>query len=72
MEPFLRDEQALATTYEGMTLGESGPLAGHELAFGQLEHDIHHRSDILHHLRALEIPHQEPDTLLRVLRERKS
>ena len=72
VQPFLRDADLLAREYEGMTLGETGMLTGHELAFGQLEHDIHHRADILHHLRALGITHQEPDTLLRVLKQRNA
>jgi uncharacterized damage-inducible protein DinB len=72
MEPFLRDEAALEREYEAMTLGETGMLTGHELAFGQIEHDLHHRADILHYLRELGIAHDEPDTLLRVIRERKA
>jgi uncharacterized damage-inducible protein DinB len=70
MQPFLRDPEALAREYEAMTLGETGILSGHELAFGQLEHDIHHRADILHYLRELGVAHEEPDTLLRVIRAR--
>ena len=72
VQPFLRDAEALARRYEAETLGETGILTGHELAFGQLEHDIHHRADILRYLGELGIAHEEPDTLLRVIRGRKA
>jgi uncharacterized damage-inducible protein DinB len=69
MEPFLCDADALAREYDAQVLSEEGRLTGHALAFGQLEHDIHHRADILHYFRELGIAHGEPDTLERVLRE---
>jgi uncharacterized damage-inducible protein DinB len=72
IRPLLTDASLLDKTYEAMTLGEAGRLSGHELAFGQIEHDIHHRADILHYLRQLGIKHEEPDTLLRVIRERNA
>jgi uncharacterized damage-inducible protein DinB len=69
MERFLRDPDALAREYDAQVLSEQGRLTGHALAFGQIEHDIHHRADILHYFRELGIAHSEPDTLERVLRE---
>ena len=69
MEPFLRDRQALAREYDVQILSQEGRLNGHAMAFGQLEHDIHHRADILHYFRELGISHSEPDTLERVLRK---
>ncbi len=70
MDPFLRDSIALGREYE-LTFpgGESGRYTGHWLAFGQLEHDIHHRADILHYMRELGIEHPEPDAIVRRLRE---
>ncbi|MDP3767187.1 MAG: DinB family protein [Dehalococcoidia bacterium] len=70
MEPFLADRALLDRDYEATILSQSGKLSGHELAFGQLEHDIHHRADILHYLRDLGIEHPEPDTLERLLKGR--
>jgi uncharacterized damage-inducible protein DinB len=70
VEPFLRDPQALAREYDVQILSQQGRLSGHAMAFGQLEHDIHHRADILHYFRELGISHGEPDTLERVLRRR--
>jgi uncharacterized damage-inducible protein DinB len=69
MLPFLRDREQLDRVYEVAVLSENGRLNGHALAFGQLEHDIHHRADILHYLGMLGIAHEEPDTPARVLRE---
>ena len=71
MEGFLSDAGLLAREYEALILGESGLLTGHALAFGQREHDIHHRADILHYMRELGLAHEEPDTLARVMRERR-
>lgn len=72
MLPFLSDEAALARTYDAMVLDQSGPLTGHALAFGQLEHDIHHRAEMYGYLDLLGVAHEEPDTPARVLRERTS
>jgi uncharacterized damage-inducible protein DinB len=69
MEPFLRSQEQLDHEYEAVILNETGRLNGHGLAFGQLEHDLHHRADICHYLRELGIAHEEPDTPARVLRE---
>jgi uncharacterized damage-inducible protein DinB len=69
MGPFLCDPEALAREYDVQVLSQAGRLTGHAMAFGQLEHDIHHRADILHYFRELGIGHSEPDTLERVLRE---
>lgn len=39
-----------------------GTITGHWLAFHAIEHDIHHRADILHYLALLEIDHPEVTT----------
>ncbi len=49
--------------------GSTVRAKGHWLAFGHLEHDVHHRADIIHYLDALGIDHPEPDTLARMLAE---
>jgi uncharacterized damage-inducible protein DinB len=72
MVPFLSDRFRLDREFETEILGRAGRLNGHALVFGQIEHDIHHRADILQYLRELGIPHEEPDTLLRVLQESAS
>jgi uncharacterized damage-inducible protein DinB len=71
MEPFLRDSIAVNREYElDFPGGESVRYSGHWLVFSQIEHDIHHRADILHYLRELGIEHEEPDAIMRRLRER--
>jgi len=71
MVPFLSDTTALARTYDAMILDQTGPLTGHALAFGQLEHDIHHRGEMYGYLDLLGVAHEEPDTPARVLRARR-
>jgi uncharacterized damage-inducible protein DinB len=68
IEPFLSDRDALDREYQGPFTRDVA-LSGHWLAFGLLEHDIHHRADIIHYLRELGIPHEEPDTLAKKLRD---
>jgi uncharacterized damage-inducible protein DinB len=48
---FLRDQAKLDATYT--TPWET--VSGHWIAFHALEHDIHHRTDILHYLALLDI-----------------
>ena len=55
---FLSDAAKLPATHEGR--GES--FTGHWIAFHLLEHDIHHRADILHYLALLGIEHPEVGT----------
>ena len=55
LEAFLRDVRKLDATYT--TPWETAN--GHWIAFHALEHDIHHRADILHYLALLDI--QTPD-----------
>lgn len=69
MEPFLRDRNALAKEYTFTFDDQSRTFTGHWLAFGQLEHDIHHRADMYHYLGMLGVEHGEPDTLERALRK---
>ena len=70
MQPFLSDAAALDREYEGTFGGQKRSVSGHELAFGQLEHAIHHRADIHHYLAALDIDPGEPDTLARFIKNR--
>jgi uncharacterized damage-inducible protein DinB len=57
VERFLRDEPKLDAIYGGG--GGFDPVNGHWIAFHLLEHDIHHRADILHYLALLGI--ETPD-----------
>jgi uncharacterized damage-inducible protein DinB len=52
---FLGDESKLAGTYDDG--GQA--VSGHWIAYHLLEHDIHHRADILHYLALLDV--QTPD-----------
>ena len=69
MVPFLSNPELLAREYEVPFEGQTRRLSGHWLAFGQIEHDIHHRADIYHYLGQLGIEHEEPDTVARKLRQ---
>lgn len=55
---FLSDAAKLDATYT--TPWETA--SGHWVAFHALEHDIHHRADILHYLALLDIEHPEVGT----------
>ncbi len=54
---FLSDPAKLAATYR-----EDAVVTGHWIAFHLLEHDIHHRADILHYLALLGIETPEVGT----------
>ena len=69
MQPFLSDAAALAREYDVPFGGKTSRVSGHWLAFGQLEHDVHHRGEIVSYLGLLGIDHPEPDTLARRLAE---
>ncbi|OGO50345.1 MAG: hypothetical protein A2148_06710 [Chloroflexi bacterium RBG_16_68_14] len=69
MEPFLSDPELLSREYEVPYQDQRPRVSGHWLAFGQLEHDVHHRADLVHYLGLLGVEHPEPDTLARRLRE---
>lgn len=69
MQPFLSDGDALSREYEVLYQEQRPLLNGHWLAFGQLEHDIHHRGEIISYLSLLGIEHPEPDTVERRLKE---
>lgn len=51
LERFLTNAHQLDATYDD----DEGPVTGHWIAFHLLEHDIHHRADILHYLALLGI-----------------
>lgn len=57
MERFLGDEEKLDAGYSRDDNGEL--VTGHWIAFHLLEHDIHHRADLLHYLALLGI--ETPD-----------
>ena len=50
MAAFLADDRWLDGEYSGF---RGTPVSGHWIAFHLLEHDIHHRADILHYLALL-------------------
>jgi uncharacterized damage-inducible protein DinB len=68
-QPFLSDAAALAREYEVPFDGKTARVNGHRLAFGHLEHDIHHRGELGGYLTLLGIERPEPDTLARYLAE---
>ncbi len=57
---FLSDPEKLARRYS--SIHEPMNITGHWIAFHGLEHDIHHRADILHYLALLDIEHPEVGT----------
>jgi uncharacterized damage-inducible protein DinB len=69
MVPFLTDADALAREYDVPFGGKTARASGHWLAFGQIEHDVHHRGEIGAYLSLLGIGHPEPDTLARRFEE---
>jgi uncharacterized damage-inducible protein DinB len=52
LEPFLMNVHRLDATYPT----RRGPRTGHWIAFHLLEHEIHHRAEVLHYLAMLDIP----------------
>ena len=59
---FLSDPTKLSAEYSGAWEDERWPRSGHWIAFHLLEHDVHHRADILHYLALLGIEHPEVGT----------
>ena len=58
LERFLSDASLLDATYDIADPGQPPEQKpGHWIAFHLLEHDIHHRADILHYLALLGIEH---------------
>jgi uncharacterized damage-inducible protein DinB len=66
---FVASERALAEEYDVPYQGKTAKLSGHWLAFGLLEHDIHHRGELVGYLDLLGIAHAEPDSVERRLKE---
>ncbi len=66
---FVGSETLLAGEYDVPYQGKTAKLSGHWLAFGLLEHDIHHRGELIGLLDLLEVAHAEPDSVERRLRE---
>jgi uncharacterized damage-inducible protein DinB len=58
---FVSDAEKLDATYETSWADNPQPeqVTGHWIAFHLLEHDIHHRSDLLHYLALLGVPMPE-------------
>ena len=55
IEPTITDEARLDATYRDRWWAEAPPRTGHWVAFHLLEHDIHHRADLLMYLALLGI-----------------
>lgn len=66
---FVGNEKLLADEYDVPYEGKTAKLSGHWLAFGLLEHDIHHRGELVGLLDLLGIEHAEPDSVERRLKE---
>lgn len=66
---FLSDPALLAREYDTPFQEKTVRVSGHWRAFGLLEHDIHHRADLVNYLDLLAIPHREPDQFVRRLQE---
>lgn len=66
---FVADERLLADEYDVPYEDKTTNLSGHWMAFGLLEHDIHHRGELLGLLDQLGIEHAEPDSVERRLKE---
>jgi uncharacterized damage-inducible protein DinB len=64
MTPFRSDPAQLSRTFEIGFEGRQVTLTGDWLAFGQLEHDIHHRAGLYSYLDQLGVAHPEPDTII--------
>ena len=62
VEAFLSEQPYLDRVYEGSRAGVDYSFSGHWVAFHLLEHDIHHRADILHYLALLGIEHPDVGT----------
>jgi uncharacterized damage-inducible protein DinB len=62
LQRFLADQRKLDAVYEGIGDGEAHSFTGHWLAFHGIEHDIHHRADVLHYLALLGVEHPEVGT----------
>ncbi|HXK33686.1 MAG TPA: hypothetical protein VNM91_06730 [Dehalococcoidia bacterium] len=57
VERFLRNPAQLQATYEETWEGETRTYTGHWIAFHLLEHDIHHRTELMQRLALLDIEH---------------
>lgn len=57
LERFLRNPAQLAATYEETWQGETSTYTGHWIAFHLLEHDIHHRAELMQRMALLGIEH---------------
>ena len=66
---FVGNERLLADEYDVPYRDKTAKLSGHWLAFGLLEHDIHHRGELIGLLDLLGIAHAEPDSVERRLKE---
>lgn len=66
---FVGNERPLADEYDAPYQDKTAKLTGHWPAFGLLEHDIHHRGELVGLLDLLGIEHAEPDSVERRLKE---
>ena len=54
---FLANQAQLDASYPGEQNGQEADLSGHWIAFHLLEHDIHHRAELLQRLALLDVDH---------------
>ncbi len=54
---FLANQSQLDASYPGEHNGQEADLSGHWIAFHLLEHDIHHRAELLQRLALLGVDH---------------
>jgi uncharacterized damage-inducible protein DinB len=63
LEGLLGNQAQLDATYNTADAGEPEEIkTGHWIAFHLLEHDIHHRADILHYMALLSVEHPDVGT----------
>ena len=62
LESFLSDPARLDAMYDDGEPGRPEMVSGHWIAFHLLEHDIHHRADIMHYLALLGVQHPDVGT----------
>jgi uncharacterized damage-inducible protein DinB len=69
LDVLLTSPERLAAEFDINVEAGTARLNGNWTAVGLLEHDIHHRADILHYLALLGIDHPEPDAVAAYIKE---
>lgn len=57
LQRFLSNQAQLEASYSDDWDGETVTISGHWIAFHLLEHDVHHRAELLQRLALLDVPH---------------